>query len=220
MAKKLIFNILFIISISAFVACSKNNDQSIQVPTATDSSKKLSTSDTLKGARFYKPYAAKGKVYFSNKEYQDDILLTINSGLISESKSNITISSKGKQLYRINFDTYYFIKFIFEPKKLPLGANSLEKRKYLIEYAQSLTKQDIEAYALKQAKSVFKNTPANFLEVQENMEFGFVPNETLFTNVSQDKTTPIIFIPCFDCYEGGDYLVYRNDQAQVLLTMD
>ena len=124
---------------------------------------KLSVSDTIKSSKSF---------LFSNSKSKDLFQLTINPGLVKNSKSLLQIiTSDKKVIFSVTFDTFYFIRGIFEPNTMPSGGREVHE-KYLKDYWQSLTLDQYETYLKNSVKNFFKEIlfidRAQFIKMKES----------------------------------------------------
>lgn len=171
---------------------------------------KLSIADTIKKSATY---------FFSNSLTKDLFLLTIEPGLVKNSKSSIQIiTADNKVVYKQTFDTYYFVKWIYDPDTIPTTGGQEEFVTYLKNYAKSITPKQYEDYFKKSVDSFFdalgflnKNT------FEELKEFGGTINDNDFLNeYLADTTIQLIDIGCFDCDEGAAVIGYSKKQNKVV----
>lgn len=174
---------------------------------------KLSVPDTIKSSKSF---------LFSNSKSQDLFQLTINPGLVKNSKSLLQIlTSDKKVIFSVTFDTFYFIRGIFEPDTIPSGGQEVYE-KYLKDYWQSLTLKQYEAYFKNSIKNFFKDIRfidrARFIEMNESGND--VVDKDFLNEMKVDSTIRLVSITCFDCDEGGSIIGYSKKKEKVLTILN
>ncbi|MCE2740823.1 MAG: hypothetical protein LW669_04980 [Sphingobacteriales bacterium] len=175
---------------------------------------KLSIADTIKKSAYY---------FFSNSQTKDLFLLTIEPGMVKNSKSLLQIiTGDNKLIYSQSFDTYYFVKWIYDPQTIPKNIGQNEYEDYLDNYAKSITPKQYETYFKKEVDSFFE--AFNFLDktkFEELKEFGGDINDNDFLNeYYKDTTIQLIDIPCFDCDEGASIIGFSKNQNKLVELFD
>lgn len=174
---------------------------------------KLSVSDTIKSSKSF---------LFSNSKSPDLFQLTISPGLVKNSKSLIQIiTSDKKVIFSITFDTFYFIRGIFEPDTIPSGGQKVYE-KYLKDYWQSLTLKQYETYLKNSIKNFYKEIlfldRARFMEM--NKSGNDVEDKDFLNEIMADSTIRLVDITCFDCDEGGSIIGYSKKKKKVLTILN
>ena len=176
---------------------------------------KLSIPDTIKKSAYY---------FFSNSQTKDLFLLTIEPGMVKESKSTLAIINPNNQvIYSQTFDTYYFIKWIFEPQRYPdFGGNNEAYDIYIETYCKSLTPKQYETYFRKSVNTFFEDISLfDRSKFEELDRFEGDINDNDFLNEYLEDTTIQLFdITCFDCDEGGYIIGYSKKQNKVVTLVD
>jgi hypothetical protein len=190
------------------------NQKKEKVPFDRTENLKLSFADTIKKSAFY---------YFSNSQKKDLFLLTIEPGMVKNSKSLLQIITvDNKLIYSQSFDTYYFVKWIYDPQTIPKNLVQNEYEDYLDNYAKSITPKQYETYFKKEVDSFFE--AFNFLDknkFEELKEFGGDINDNDFLNeYYKDTTIQLIDIPCFDCDEGASVIGFSKNQNKIVYLFD
>ncbi|WP_337964629.1 hypothetical protein [uncultured Flavobacterium sp.] len=174
---------------------------------------KLSIPDTIKISNSY---------FFSNQNSKDIFQLTINPGLVKNSKAELQIiTSENKIIYTQSFDAFYFIREIYDPETTPSGGQEVYE-KYMEKYWKSITPQQFEAY--------FKKNVANFFDVISVIENDNseelkaweedITDKKFLNEVLTNPAIKLINIPCFDCDEGGEMIGYSLEQNKVILLLE
>ena len=174
---------------------------------------KLSVSDTIKSSK---------SLLFSNSKSKDLFQLTINPGLVKNSKSLLQIiTSDKKVIFSVTFDTFYFIRGIFEPNTMPSGGREVHE-KYLKDYWQSLTLDQYETYLKNSVKNFFKEIlfidRAQFIKMNESGND--VEDKDFLNEIKADSTIRLVNITCFDCDEGGSIIGYSKKKEKVLTILN
>jgi len=174
---------------------------------------KLSVSDTIKSSKSF---------LFSNSKSKDLFQMTINSGLVKNSKSLLQIiTSDKKVIFSVTFDTFYFIRGIFEPNTIPSGGREVHE-KYLKDYWQSLTLEQYETYLKNSIKNFFKEIlfidRAQFIKMNESGND--VEDKDFLNEIKADSTIILVNITCFDCDEGGSIIGYSKKKEKVLTILN
>ena len=174
---------------------------------------KLSVSDTIRSSKSF---------LFSNSKSQDLFQLTINPGLVKNSKSLLQIiTSDKKVIFSVTFDTFYFIRGIFEPDTIPSGGQEVYE-KYLKDYWQSLTLKQYETYLKSSIKNFYKEilfvNRDQFIEM--NKSGNDVENKDFLNEIMVDSTIRLVNITCFDCDEGGSIIGYSKKKEKVLTILN
>ena len=174
---------------------------------------KLSVSDTIKSSKSF---------LFSNSKSKDLFQMTINSGLVKNSKSLLQIiTSDKKVIFSVTFDTFYFIRGIFEPNTIPSGGREVHE-KYLKDYWQSLTLEQYETYLKNSIKNFFKEIlfidRAQFIKMNESGND--VEDKDFLNEIKADSTIRLVNITCFDCDEGGSIIGYSKKKEKVLTILN
>lgn len=158
---------------------------------------------------------------FSNVNSKDLFILTINPGLVKESKSSFQIrTSDGKIIYDETFDSFYFIRDIFEPSTVPTSGGQDAYDKYMREYWQSLTEKQYNECFNKNVQSFYKNISfINRNRLKEILAMGEVDKDNL-NEIQADTTIRIINITCFGCDEGGSVVFYSPKKEKTVTLLD
>jgi len=170
-------------------------------------------SDTIKSSKSFS---------FSNSESKVLFQLTINPGLVKNSKSLFQIiNSDKKVIFSVTFDTFYFIRGIFEPDKIPSGGQEVYE-KYLKDYWQSLTLEQYEIYLKNSIKNFFKEIlfldRIQFIKMNESGDD--VEDKDFLNEIKEDPTIRLVNITCFDCDEGGSIIGYSKKKERVLTILN
>lgn len=223
-------NIKTILSIAiwtTFISCNsktekipsiKTND-SLQTPTekvAYDRMENLilSIPDTIKKTASY---------YFSNSQTKDLFLLTIEPGMVKNSKSSLQIiTTDNKVIYSQTFDTYYFIKWIYDPDTIPTTGGQEAYEKYLENYWKSITAKQYENHFKKSVNSFYeaiysmdKNRYADLKNWKEDIK-----DKDFLQEVTADTTIHLFDITCFGCDEGAEIIGYSKKQNKVVTLVE
>lgn len=163
---------------------------------------KLSFSDTILNSKSY---------YFSDFKSKDIFRLIVKPGFVKNSKSEFQIkSSDGTIIYSKVFDSFALLMRIFEPLKIPKGA---DYETYREEYGKSLTIDQFKAYFNKSVINFFDNISfidrPEFLEI---LKYGFVNDKEALKEVLADSTTNLINLNCFECDTGGGTVLYFSQK--------
>ena len=174
---------------------------------------KLSVSDTIKSSKSF---------LFSNSKSKDLFQLTINPGLVKNSKSLLQIITSDKEvIFSVTFDTFYFIRGIFEPNTIPSGGREVHE-KYLKDYWQSLTLEQYETYLKNSIKNFFKEIlfidRAQFIKM--NGSGNDIEDKDFLNEIKADSTIRLVNITCFDCDEGGSIIGYSKKKEKVLTILN
>jgi len=174
---------------------------------------KLSVSDTIKSSK---------SLLFSNSKSKDLFQLTINPGLVKNSKSLLQIITSDKEvIFSVTFDTFYFIRGIFEPNTNPSGGREVHE-KYLKDYWQSLTLEQYETYLKNSIKNLFKEIlfidRVQFIKMNESGND--VEDKDFLNEIKADSTIRLVNITCFDCDEGGSIIGYSKKKEKVLTILN
>ena len=174
---------------------------------------KLSVSDTIKSSK---------SLLFSNSKSKDLFQLTINPGLVKNSKSLLQIITSDKEvIFSVTFDTFYFIRGIFEPNTIPSGGREVHE-KYLKDYWQSLTLEQYETYLKNSIKNLFKEIlfidRVQFIKMNESGND--VEDKDFLNEIKADSTIRLVNITCFDCDEGGSIIGYSKKKEKVLTILN
>ena len=174
---------------------------------------KLSVSDTIKSSMSF---------LFSNSKSKDLFQLTINPGLVKNSKSLLQIITSDKEvIFSVTFDTFYFIRGIFEPNTNPSGGREVHE-KYLKDYWQSLTLEQYETYLKNSIKNLFKEIlfidRVQFIKMNESGND--VEDKDFLNEIKADSTIRLVNITCFDCDEGGSIIGYSKKKEKVLTILN
>lgn len=170
---------------------------------------------TLRGAKFKESIVVLDSIIFSDPNRKDLFELTINEGLISDSEFFLRIFRDSNLIYSDTFDTYYFVKFIFEPDTIPRNATQQEFEDYIYSYGSALKKSDFEKHAIESARTFFNDVILTTYQLREAKEFGTVNDSILFESVITDTNSRVITFPCFDCDYGSWYFAYSKKDKKV-----
>ena len=170
----------------------------------------LSVPDTIKKSASY---------FFSNSQTKDLFLLTIEPGMVKNSKSSLQIiTADNEVIYSQIFDTYYFVKWIYDPDTIPTTGGQEEFEKYMENYARSITAKQYENYFKKSVDSFFD--ALSFLnkdKFEELKEFGgYINNKDFLNEYLADTTIQLIDITCFDCDEGAAVIGFSKKENKVV----
>jgi hypothetical protein len=185
-----------------------------KVPYDRTENLKLSIADTIKKSASY---------FFSNSQTKDLFLLTIEPGMVKNSKSSLQIITADNQVvYSQIFDTYYFVKWIYDPDTIPTTGGQEEYEKYMENYAKSITPKQYETYFKKSINSFFdaiypitKDKYSDLKNWEEEIN-----DKDFFQEFSADTTIHLIDITCFDCDEGGAIIGYSRKQNKVVTLVE
>lgn len=175
---------------------------------------KLTIADTIKSSASY---------FFSNQQSKDIFLLTIEPGRVKNSKSYLQIiTADSEVIFTQTFDTYYFIKWIYEPDTVPTGGQE-RFIKYTENYRRSITSKQYDTYFKRNVNNFFEES-LNFLDKSkfEELEgFGGEMNDKYFLKeYLADTTIQLIDIICFDCDEGASVIGFSKIQNKVVTLFD
>jgi hypothetical protein len=175
---------------------------------------KLSVSDTIKSSKSF---------LFSNSKLKDLFQLTINPGLVKNSKSSLQIITFDKKvIFSVTFDTFYFIRGIFEPDTIPSSGGQDVYEKYLKDYWQSLTPKQYETYLKNSIKNFFNEIlfidRVQFIEM--NKSGNDVEDKDFLNEIKADPTIRLVNITCFNCDKGGSIIGYSKKKEKVLTILN
>jgi hypothetical protein len=171
---------------------------------------KLSIADTIKKSVSF---------FFSSTQSKDLFLLTIDPGLIKNSKAKLQIiTAENKVIYTQTFNAFYFVRYIYEPDMIPATGG----QEYLEKYWKSITPKQYEAF--------FKKSVNNFFDVispivKDKYEYikGWeedISDKDFYSEILADSTSQLIDIICFDCEEGGTIMGYSRKQNKVITLVE
>jgi hypothetical protein len=218
----------FLVILTSILACNSNkkeskiksnNSEPLQVKSdkvAYDNSRenlKLSIADTIKISNSY---------FFSTPNSKDIFQLTIKPGLVKNSKAELKIiTADNKIIYTQTFDSFYFVRGIYEPDTIPSGGQEVYEN-YMEKYWKSLTPKQFEVY--------FKKNLDNFFDaiypIEKNKNEAIkaweedISNKDFLNEVLTDSTIKLIDITCFDCDEGGTIIGYSLKQNKVVTLVE
>jgi len=176
---------------------------------------KLSLPDTIKVNKSF---------YFTNNQIKDSFVLTIQPGLVSKSKSKLEIITKdGDKIYSQVFDSYYFIRRIFQPDSIPSKYTRNQKafEQYLMMYRKSLTQNQIDSYFKKSVEKFYDNG----IYFMKSSRYNSLSNlgynidnidKNGLNEILSDSTIRVIDISCFDCDEGAEMIFYSKKKNQLV----
>lgn len=174
---------------------------------------KLTLPDTLKLSKSY---------FFSRLDSQDLFLLTISPGPVKTSKAKLEIITlHGEVIYTQSFDTFYFIRGIYEPDRVPTSGGQEAYDKYMDEYWRSLKPKQYEEYFEKNTKDFFK-----YISVQSPNSYNFkvweedITDHDFLKEVMADSTIQLTDITCFDCDEGSSIIGYSKNKKKVITLLE
>ncbi|MGB4400102.1 MAG: hypothetical protein WBJ10_12095 [Daejeonella sp.] len=161
--------------------------------------------------------------YFSNSQTKDLFLLTIEPGMVRNSKSFLQIiTTDNKVIYTQSFDTYYFIKSVYEPDTIPATGGQDAYDRYIENYWKSITPKQYELEFKKNVDSFFeaiypipKSEYANLKNWDEN-----ITDHEFLQEVAADTTVHLIDIICFDCDEGGAMIGFSKQRNKVVTLVE
>jgi len=171
----------------------------------------LSIPDTIRKTASYN---------FSNSQTKDLFLLTIEPGMVKNSKSSLQIfTTDNKVIYSQTFDTYYFIKWIYDPDTVPTTGGQEAYERYMENYWKSITPQQYENYFKNSVDNFFKES-LSFLDKNKFEELkgfgGTINDDDFLSEYLADTTIQLIDIICFDCDEGAAVIGFSNKQNKVI----
>lgn len=174
----------------------------------------LSVPDTIKKSASY---------FFSNSQTKDLFVLTIEPGMVKNSKSSLQIiTTDNKVIYSQFFDTYYFIKWIYNADNVPTTGGQEAYEKYMENYWKSITPKQYETHFKKRVGNFFdaiypllKNSYADLKNWEED-----ITEKDFFQEVTADTTIHLFDISCFDCDEGGAIIGYSRKQNKVVTLVE
>lgn len=221
---------IFLIILTSLFACNSNkketklNNNSKNIDTLQVASKKvvyedkrenlkLSVADTIKISNSY---------FFSNQNSKDIFQLTINPGLVKNSKAELQIiTADNKIIYTQSFDTFYFIREIYEPETIPSGGQEVYE-KYMEKHWKSLTLKQFEAYFKKNVDNFFGVISPIENDNKEDLK-GWeedITDKEFLNEILTNPAIKLINIPCFDCDEGGEIIGYSLEQNKVISLLE
>ncbi|HEX8514560.1 MAG TPA: hypothetical protein VF868_00065 [Bacteroidia bacterium] len=214
--------------LTTILSCNSNKTENNQGDTANDSSQtaidkdnydrtenlKLSITDTIKKSTSYS---------FSNQQSKDLFLLTIEPGMVKNSKSALQIiTADNKIIYTQTFDTYYFIKWIYEPDTIPTTGGQEAYEKYMENYWKSITPKQYETHFKKSVDSFFDAVYPMKKKKFENLKAWEedITDKDFLNEVLADSTIQLFDITCFDCDEGAAVIGYSRKQHKVVTLVE
>lgn len=174
----------------------------------------LTVPDTIKKSVSY---------FFSGSQSKDLFLLTIHPGLVKNSKSSFQIITNNNQvIYSQTFDTYYFIKWIYEPDTIPTSGGQEAYEKYMENYWKSITPNQYENHFKKSVESFFDAiNPIDKSKYWDLKNWEEEINDKNFLQeLTSDTTIKLLDITCFDCDEGGTIIGYSKKQNKVVTLVE
>lgn len=174
----------------------------------------LVNTDTIKKTAYF---------FFSNQQTKDLFLLTIEPGLVKNSKSSLQIlTTSNKVVYKQTFDTDYFIKLIYEPDSIPTTGGQEEYDKYMEHYWKSITPKQYEACFNKSVNSFFNAIyPIAKDKYADLKNWGVeINDQDFFKEIFADTTIQLIDVSCFDCSEGGAIIGYSKKQNKLVTLLE
>ena len=219
--------LVVLVFLTSIFSCNSNNTESKQgksgdtLQTSSNSSYdrtenlKLSISDTIKKSQSY---------FFSNHEVKDLFLLTIDPGKVKDSKAKLQIiTADNKVIYSQSFDTYYFIKWIYDPDTVPTTGGQEEYNKFIENYCKSITPKQYETYFWKNVNTFFEAVVSmdknKYKDLKNDWEEDIADNDFL-NEVIADSTIQLFDIACFDCDEGASVIGYSKKQNKVVTLLE
>lgn len=221
-----ITTIISLMIFTIFLSCNSNNNE-IGNRNVTNESTKIEKDQFSNNTENYIlsiPDSIKKSVsyFFSNSQSKDLFLLTIQPDQINNSKSSLQIiTTDNKVLYTQTFDTYYFIKWIYDPDSIPTTVGQDEYEKYLENYKKSITPKKYETY-FKSCVDRFFNL-IEFVDkrrLEELKVFGDINDNNFLNEFLTDSTIKLISVPCFDCDEGSEIIGYSKIQNKVVTLLE
>jgi hypothetical protein len=222
--KKFLVNIVLILTLGS---CNINNQKEAEPNNDTSN---ISSSDslereyikaikTLRNAEFKKSVNIVDSMIFSNPNQKDRFELIINKGKITDSKSIIRIFRSSQIIYTDTFDSYYFVKHIFEPDTIP---KDVDFNDYIKFYGSNLEKYDFEEFALNNANQLFDNIFISIDALKSAKEFGIINDTLLFDSILKNPDSRVIKFPLFNSDFGSEYFVYSTSENKIksILTTD
>lgn len=176
----------------------------------------LTLTDTIKTHKLY---------FFSNPEVKDSFLLIVEPGMIKNSKAELRIiTADHREIYNQCFDSFYFMRGIYEPDTIPIGGGQDAYKKYKENYWKSLTLKQYETYLKNSIESFYENIypiGEDKYEVIKAWEED-IRNKEFLNEVLTDSTINLIDITCFDQDEGGAIIGFSRklDTVATLLEHD
>jgi len=174
---------------------------------------KLAIQDTLQLSKSY---------FFSSQDSRDKFLLTISPGLVKTSKANLQIiTTTGNVIYTQSFDTFYFIRGIYEPNRIPVSGGQEEYDKYLEQYWKSLKPEQYQAYFENSTNDFFNN-----ISVQSPNSYHFkvweedITDHDFLKEVTADSTIKLVDMICFDCDEGSSIIGFSKNRKKVITLLE
>jgi hypothetical protein len=170
---------------------------------------KLFIKDTIKSSKSY---------FFSNTKTKDLFQLTIMPGLVKNSKSELQIkNAENKVIYSQTFDSFYFIREIYDPETTPTTGGQKAYEEYVANYWKTLTPKQFENFFNKNVKDFFGHI--SFFEKEDYKDIlstEEIINDDFLQEVKADSTILLINVTCFDCDEGGMAMGYSQKQKKVV----
>jgi hypothetical protein len=153
-------------------------------------------------------------MFFSNSTKQDTIVLLVDTGLIYKSKSHLTIKTfDNRIIFNEVFSTFYFSRGVFEPDTTPQGGQDVYD-KFIDRYVKSTSKRKIEKFTLANVQTFLNDIKASKDELKQFKDDAI--DKQLFTQVMKNKTSYVIWFPCFECDEGVRYFTYSNIKKKAI----
>lgn len=219
------FFVLMILSI--ILSCNSNNTESKQDTSneslTTDSGSsfdrtenlKLSISDSIK---------REWSFFFSNPNAKDIFLLTIEPGMVKNSKSKLQILTiDNKIIYTQIFDTYYFVKWIYEPDTVPINIGQEAYNKFIENYCKLITPKQYKTYFWKNVNTFFEAIVSldrsKYADLKNDWEEDIV-DKNFLNEVLADSTVQLFDITCFDCDEGASIIGFSQKQNKVVTLLE
>jgi hypothetical protein len=168
----------------------------------------------LNNAKFSKQIKQNKTIFFSNSTKQDTIVLIVDTGLIYKSKSHLRIKTCDNHIiFSETFNTSFFSRGVFEPDTTPQGGQKVYE-KFIERYVKSTSKTKIEKYTQANVQAFLNDIEVNKIELEKFKDDA--ADKQFFKQVMKDKSSYVIWFPCFECDEGVRYFVYSKIKKKAI----
>lgn len=178
------------------------------------------TDERIRSMKLAQPIRNAQRFFFSNKETQDEFSFYIPVGPVGETKSIMTISTSGKDLiFSDTINTISLAQWMAYPDEVPANLNRIQYLHFMINYLNRLSEKDVQEFLEDKAGTIFSRIFTEKAELRDPETMALlnkdIPKE-LYNEVMSSDDTNIIFWPCYNCEEGGNYLGYSKSKKTVI----
>lgn len=169
----------------------------------------------LKGASFSQQMTKTELFYFSGNESKDTFKIEIPKGLIANTSAKVSIiDATGKTLYTVMFPTIYLKDGYELLPNPPEGLDSVEQRKFIEDFEQSLTKEFYEKYYTDKFNAFLENAAFDVKKDSYIFDPEYTINMPVRNEILEYPNIRCATFPIHIGEEGTSFIGYSKSKKQ------